>query len=57
MRNNESVVNGYLGKGTYPTVYANRTQAEKAASRLNTAGVSAFAVQSPASMRFLVVVK
>jgi hypothetical protein len=58
MRNNECVVNGYLGTvNGFARVYANRTQAEKAASRLNMAGFKAFAFQSCRSNRFMVSVK
>jgi len=54
MKNNESIQNNYLAADGLTRVYANWTQAEKAAARLVNAGYKAFAVQSPRSMRLLV---
>ena len=54
MNNNEAISNGYLTKDGFTRVYANATQANKAAARLREAGFEAKAFQSNASMRFLV---
>ena len=54
MNNDEAIKNGYLTKDGFTRVYANATQANKAAARLRGAGFEASAIQSNASMRFLV---
>lgn len=54
MNNGEAINNGYLAKDGFTRVYANATQANKAAARLRSAGIKADAIQSNISMRFLV---
>ena len=54
MNKNESIKNGYLANAGYARVYANATQADKAAARLRGAGFKAYAFQSFQSMRFMV---
>lgn len=54
MNNNESIIDGFLAANGFTRVYANMTQAAKAATRLCHAGFNAFAVQSGRSMRFVV---
>ena len=54
MNNGEAINNGYLAKDGFTRVYANATQADKAAARLRSAGIKADAIQSNISMRFLV---
>jgi hypothetical protein len=54
MNKNESIQNGYLAANGFTRVYANATQAAKAAARLRGAGFNASPMQSFQSMRFLV---
>ena len=54
MNNNETVINGLLAAKGYVRVFANWTQAVKAAARLRGDGLNAFPMQSFESMRFLV---
>jgi hypothetical protein len=54
MNNDESIKDTYLARNGMTRVFANATQAAKAAARLRGAGFNASPMQSFQSMRFLV---